>query len=333
MFCSKCGKQAEEGCRFCIDCGNPLEMQKPAEKKSGSCRGWKIGMIAGATVLLVVLVVLAGFFCRSGESVTGPMVTATNAVQNTFQQRNFTAEISVNQGDQRIDGIAYVDIDAEREILHLLMEVKVKNLNVTLAVYDEYLILSSFGFYQCVDISEKLDEFFDTYEELSSAEPDLEDILDDISIFAYDEIAKYIDSHKLNQCMKAYARQLNNPRWLEKNAGYSTRIENGVEMYILEPDMAVFLSASAPYFQDALKNPEDFTKIMEIWEKNGKLSDKMDMYAAFGVKDGYLISIESATAIDSKQTGIKVCFSDIGTTELDPDELKDMLEKAQKMPW
>lgn len=32
MFCTKCGKKAEEGTKFCTDCGAPLEIKTPEEE-------------------------------------------------------------------------------------------------------------------------------------------------------------------------------------------------------------------------------------------------------------------------------------------------------------
>lgn len=351
MFCSKCGKQAEDGSRFCIFCGSPFETQdanlvrQPTapvytcensedspKPSAGGGRGVKAGIIAGAAVLLVLGILLISFF-TNWFGMTGPMITVSNAAQNTFAKRNFTAEISADIGNESISGIAYVDIHMERETLHLMMELEVMNTELILAVYDENLILSSNGFYSCTDISESVEAFFDACEEAGDTEPDWEDILDVIDPYVYDEMSEYIDFRALNRCAKAYTRQLNNARWLKKNAGYSTWKENGVEKHILEPDLAVFLRASAPYFQDALKNPEDFAKMLDALEENGDMAGEVDIYAAFGLKDGYLVSIESEVAVDGETVTVETVFSDIGTTSLDVDKLADMLEKAKRSPW
>ena len=340
MFCSKCGKQVDANNRFCMYCGNPLQMQDahPAaqqteKNKQVGRRGLKIGLVAGAVVLVALLAVLIGFLLNRNDAPESPAIITTNAVRNTFEQGNFTVEFTLRKGNERIDGIARIDMDTERETLNLLAELEVKNVEIVLAIYEEQLILSGYGLYQCVDISEQLEEFFDTYEQIGSIEPDWEDILDDISILAYDEVKKYIDINQLNRCMDAYWRQLNDPRWLEKNAGYSVQRENGVEKHILNPDMTVFLKASAPYFEDVLNGAEDAAKILDILGKNIGSEEKLNIYAVIAVKDEHLVSFESETSIGGNQTCVEIAFYDIGTTELDPEELKYMLEMAKKMPW
>jgi len=57
MFCSKCGHKVEGMEKFCTQCGAPLE--SPIEvRKGGSSRWLKIAGIAGAVVLVIVIVAL-----------------------------------------------------------------------------------------------------------------------------------------------------------------------------------------------------------------------------------------------------------------------------------
>lgn len=68
MFCSKCGKQNEDGTAFCTECGNPLtpESNQPEVQQNPQPEGGKNddgkGLSIAALVLGIVSVVCVWFF-------------------------------------------------------------------------------------------------------------------------------------------------------------------------------------------------------------------------------------------------------------------------------
>ena len=334
--CPRCGSTMVPGAQQCGYCGwsaNPYPAQAPAHGRKFTApaggQGKKIGILAGAAVLLVLIVVLIGSF-TNWFGMTGPVMTVANATQKTFEKGNFTVEFFAEMDYESIEGVAYVDMDMKKQTINLWMELEVDDEEGVLAIYDEYVILVSDGYYEYIDISEALDVFFDTYEKTGESELDWEDILDEIDPYVYDDMSEYVDFRALNQCIKAYTRQLNNAGWLKKNAGYSTKSDNGVKKHILDPDLEVFLPASVPFFEDAIKDPDTYQELLDAMDEIEDVADEVDIYAAFGVKGGKLVSIESEIEIDGEELTVEAYFSDIGKTKLDPEKLEDLLKNAKK---
>lgn len=333
--CPQCGKNmarrplGAQSCEFCgwNDFRPPYRApEAPAPKpKSGKL----IGVIAGAAVaVLVLIVVLVGVF-TNWFGLTGPAMTVANAAKNTLTAENLTVEFTIDEGYESIEGTAYIDMDLDKRILNLLLELEVDGETGELVIYDEYLILHSEGYYQYMDISDELDEFFDACEQTGSGEIDWEEIFVEWDIDQDDDLERIIDFDKINDCLTAYAKKLNDPNWLKTYAGYSTDQKNGVTRYILEPELAVFLPASAVYFEDAFYDRDVYEDIMDETEDLEELDDELQIMVAFGVKSGKLVSVETEIEVYGEDATVEVTFSDIGSTKLDLDELADMLEEAK----
>lgn len=80
MYCRNCGKEVEEGEKFCVYCGKPLQ------KNSSSNRGHKkekknLWIVAGivAVVILVIMVLPEG---TDSDEVIGKLLQFTSAYQN-----------------------------------------------------------------------------------------------------------------------------------------------------------------------------------------------------------------------------------------------------------
>lgn len=59
MFCENCGKQNPDGVKFCESCGAALEGAAPAAANGGAK---KIGLIAGAVAVVLILLAIFGVF-------------------------------------------------------------------------------------------------------------------------------------------------------------------------------------------------------------------------------------------------------------------------------
>ena len=303
---------------------NQKRYAAPAGKRSATA-----GVIAGVAVLLVLLVVVLGAF-TNWFGLKGPLMTIASATRKTFAEGNFTVQFSAEVDYDSMEGVAYVDIDMKQETVNILMELEVDNEKGVLVIYDEYLILESDGDYEYTDISEQLDTFFDTYEKTGESELDWEDMLDEIDPYLYDEMEEYIDFDALNKCIETYAKQLNNAGWLKKNAGYSTQNKSGVKLHVLNPELDVFLSASVPFFETAVRNPDDYEELLDTMEDVEDVADEVEIWTVFGVKGGKLVSIEAELEVEGEEIVLEATFSDIGKTKLDLDELEDFLKDAKR---
>lgn len=80
MYCRNCGKEVEEGEKFCVYCGNPLQ------KNSSSNRGRKknkkkLGIVAGI-VAVVILVIMVLPETTDSDKIIGKLLQFTSAYQN-----------------------------------------------------------------------------------------------------------------------------------------------------------------------------------------------------------------------------------------------------------
>lgn len=82
MFCTKCGKNIEDTASFCIHCGSKVEGQTaasqyaPQQQYAGyapkkSNKGLMIGLIAGAAVVAIVLILVLVVFPGGSSEIMG----------------------------------------------------------------------------------------------------------------------------------------------------------------------------------------------------------------------------------------------------------------------
>ena len=337
--CPQCGNEMDANARFCGICGWNAAGTAPAvpqyqpytakAAKPGMNKGMIIGIVAAALVLVVLVAgLITGWFGSSG-----PVMTIAKAAEKTLESGNFTVEFEMDDGYDRIDGVAWVDIDKKKRTVNVLMELEVDHEQGTLAIYDGYLILVSDGYYEYTDISDAIDEIFDAMEETDTSDPDWEELLDRIDPYLYRDMEEYIDFDKLNGCIKTYVKKLNSASWMKENAGYSTENKNGVKFHILEPEMDKFIPASVACMEDAFQDPDDFEDLMDEMDDLEDVSDEIAVMAAFGIKGGKLTALEVEMEIDGDELTVEAEFSDIGKTKLDPGDLEDLLDEAKDFDW
>lgn len=327
VFCSSCGKR-----QYVASANNPY-----GTKKSGTII--KV-IIAAASVALLLGIFLIIGFAANWFGITKPASQIVSAVENTFNADNFTADFKYTYSSYRgwsseVKGKAYISVDPDKRKLTVYAEVTANKESGIIAIYDGCYITESSGKYHCEDISEQLDKLFDSYED--DEEFSWEDFINGIlGKGAYDELEEDIDFDKLTSCLKEYAKKLNNKKWLEENAGYSVKKNDGVTLHRFEPDIHNFLKASAAEFESAFIDDD-------LWdEMNDSISDLRsgskltNTEIVFGIKSRKLVHFEYkfTGSYDSLTSGneyrIKADFYDIGKTKIDTEEMEDLLAMAKK---
>lgn len=80
MFCTKCGKEIENSSEFCVHCGSKVETQTGAPQQQAqpqyapakkSNKGLIIGLIAGAAVIAIVLILVFVVFPGGSSDLLG----------------------------------------------------------------------------------------------------------------------------------------------------------------------------------------------------------------------------------------------------------------------
>ena len=337
MNCLNCGKDIPDNATVCVDCGATVKsdfavpvQDMPYVQNNGKSKGKKsIAIISGILIAVVAVIVVAVIMI--GNISKGPMYAIYSASNKTMSEESFTIDVDVEVDGEKAEGTAYTYIDPDERVLEFYMEIENDGDEYVYAIYDEYMIVktASNSCYK-TDISEQIEEMFDTYEEGTSEEIDWEELLNSINEDAYEEASDVIDFDILNQCIVSYARELNNTSWLEENTNYSKTKKNGVTLYCFEPDLYKFSSASLECFESAFIDEDDYDEAYDVLKENKSDLKAYDLDIEIGVKSGYLVSM-SMSCSDDSYTDVKydMTFSDIGKTELPTDTMEDLLEEAE----
>jgi hypothetical protein len=290
-------------------------------------------------VALIAAVVIAGF-CTNWFGFYGPASKVILAANKNIKSGSFTIETETtyeyigefaSEGEHTNKTTAYVMIDVDdRELTYYTYSKDEYGYGYEQAIYNGYSIyhrVTEIGpeFYEYEDISDELDEFFDAYE--AANELDLEKLYDILE--EQYEVMENLDSDKAIKCAVSYLRKLNNKSWLDENAGYSTDSENGAKIYTFEPKAYNFLNSSLDCFEDAFEDEEDFEELKEGLKEDRKEMNELDYSFSFGVKGGKLVSIDVEYETKYATVSTETEFKNIGSTEIDMDDMKDLLAEAK----
>lgn len=363
MKCYNCGAELVDGVAFCCFCGSeqsvshpqkePITIDAVAEDLTGShCiepdlpaeskRKKPIGLIVAACVAAALTVVVILGFCTNWFGFYGPATRIALAAKNTGKAGNFTVVMNTKMEGVASDSISntenqtiiQVDIDPNNRKLLLYGKSEQKYLGQTLTIYigiiDGNLItgtvLGRFQNYQKEDISEELDEFFDTYDDPKQI--DWAELFDIIKENTKIDPNEYIDVDIFEECILAYFRKLNSNSWLKENAGYSTFRENGMRYYKFQPDLYEFSRASLECFETAFQDTDDYDDVVDsLKDSKTPLSDK-DTEILIGIEGNQLKELDLIFDADAMKIDCDMKFRDMGTTEIPEYLLEDLLLKA-----
>lgn len=345
--CPHCGVPVDTDAVFCSNCGKKLSeysSERAKHKPVGIKRlnFLKKGIIAVVSITLVFAIILSVGFATNWFGATGPAARIASAVKNTFAAENFTVDFECTYNeyrgrDTKVSVTLYVSINRDKRELTAYADVTADDESGFIAIYNGFYIVGVPGDCWCEDISEQLDAYFDAYEEGTSKDFSWEDFIN--SVFyegAYDDAKKDIDFDKLNTCLAAYTKKLNNKKWLEENAGYSVERNSGVTLHRFDLDVYKFSKASAAEIKDAFIDKKLYDEIDDGISDLRSASKYTDASIVFGIKGGKLVHFEGKISgtrdglTEGNGIHIEADFYDFGKTKFDKEELKDMLAEAKR---
>ena len=363
MKCYNCGAELVDGVAFCCFCGSeqsvshpqkePIAIDVVAEDLTGShCiepdlpaeskRKKPIGLIVAACIAAALTVVVILGFCTNWFGFYGPATRIALAAKNTGKAGNFTVVMNTKMEGVASDSISntenqtiiQVDIDPNNRKLLLYGKSEQKYLGQTLTIYigiiDGNLItgtvLGRFQNYQKEDISEELEEFFDTYDDPKQI--DWAELFDIIKENTKIDPNEYIDVDIFEECILAYFRKLNSNSWLKENAGYSTFRENGMRYYNFDMDLYDFSQTTLACFEEAFESGEDYKEIMQRLSNAQTMHPGFDVELHFGVQRNRLEEINMRLGSDNLLIDCTLEFEGFGNTEIPMFILEDLLMKA-----
>ena len=340
--CPHCGGPLDPDAVFCNNCGKKLSASM-AEKAAKKLSGLKLpklpkkGVIAVASIALVLAVVLIVGSATSWFGATGPAVQIASAVKNTLAAESFTVDFTYTYNGyhglhDEVSGTAYVSFVPDKRELTAYVNLTSDGETGVIAIYDGYYMEADRDGCWGDDISEQLDLFFDSYEKGPAEDFSSEDFLRSV---LYKGISRDIDFDVLDTCLAAYFKKLNDKQWLKENAGYSVEKDGGMTMHCFSPNIHTFLKASFAEIEDAFINEELYDEMNDDIADLRYGSKYTDTDAVFGVKGGKLVHFDAK--VTSSPDGLtegdsfraEADFYDIGKTKIDTEELKDLLAEVK----
>lgn len=338
MFCPQCGSKVEENSRFCQNCGAPLTQNSSRQIREFTQQYSAVpserphkkhtGLIVTVALLLVVALVVG---IVASRVLSGPFPKLVSAVKKLEKAENATVCLSADlygvpmEMEMQID----CDMDAHRLMAYGTMESDYSD--IVLAIYEEYLITGiQFGsqtYYSCENIGEFLEEMFDAYEQ-GQDNADFSEVYDMLDEMMDGRLYELFDPEALEDCARDYAASFARTRWLEENVGYSSRTEEKTTYYEFQPNLYRFMTASVPMFEEAFLNAEDYEEAMESLDDCADELEQSVFSISFGVYSGYLSSVDLVMDIDGETSRLGVQIYDVGSTEIDESELRDILDRA-----
>ncbi len=300
----------------------PTRPAEPIGKKPST--GILIGAIAAGVVVLGLLVWLIVSLIGNG-----PVLQIYNAAKKTLNADNFTVEFTIGADGEELDGTAQVAIDLKERDIVAYGEIESYDQSVSFAIYEGYWIYEGYYGYYGEDISDELDEIFDAYEDsVSQKDADLEDTMDDIwGRGTYDAFEEYVDPDLFLECIEDVIKDMNKKSWLEENAGYSVSKHNGMTLHTFEPSMYDLVYAILESTEKSFHDPDDFDDMVDDLEDTEDYIDDAEIELNIGIQSGKLTYLSLDYFFDYEYIYVEAEFSDIGKTEIDFDELEDMLDE------
>lgn len=350
MICKHCGTQVADDNAFCTNCGATLP-KKHLKISPADGFFWARKFLLSHRVIAIVLCIalLIGMvgICTNWFGLNGPAVQIANAVRKTLTAKSLTVDFTVSaatgsgleKDTRKISGKAQICLDLKHEEITLFLTVKGLNgETVEYAIYDGYLLTMEEGRVYKEDISDKLDAFFEAYEDaqerakemIKNGQVDWKELLETIDEDAYETAQEHVNFTKLNGCISQLAKNMNSPAWLRKNAGYHTSLRSNMKVHTFQPDICEFLEAVLPIFRPAFRDRDDYTELEESLEKLDEDLGNTDLSLVFGIRGSKLRMLELELALDSQQISANLEFSKIGHTRIDTNKLDDLLDEAKE---
>lgn len=308
------------------------QLETPKAKKR-----WPLVVLGCACAVLALMIILGmltnwfGFYGPTTKVILGAKRTVLDA--GSFYAV-FTAQID----EDSVDGALALELDMDKRHLQMYLEATDGNESMEFAIYDGYTISRRDDVYYYNDISDKLDDFFDSYEDRKDEEFSWEEALENISEDLYDELNDYLNFDKLDKCILTYFRKLNSNSWLKENVGYQKKKADGVTKHCFAPDTYDFLQASLGFFEPAFRTKDDYEEVEQYLRDDREFLEDHTYELEFGIKGGKLVSLrygfEDVYIYDGEtyreSQALEMEFQNIGKTTINVSDMQTFLEEARE---
>lgn len=329
--CPHCGAELRPGDRFCAVCGGATEpaARKSTPKRPRSTKKKKllISCIALATVCVLVFGI---FGIVALVRANGPFGQILSSLENTLTGKSFSVRVSLYEDGSLEDKYTaeVVFSPADRELTAVISDGR-----HTYAIYQGYIIYKNSDYVYKEDISDEVEMFFDVYNSVDLSEPDPLEALDrlDPSGRTLRRIEESIDTEALRECFGTLLEELNDEKWLTENAGYYCSERGGSTTFCFDLNYDVlpqFLYAALETMKPAFRSIDDYYDIKDSVAYLQR-RENTSAYLEFTTEGNYLTSAVIITQERNDSLRITLDFSDIGSTEIDMEQLDYWLRIAE----
>lgn len=300
---------------------------RPRRARRGSTGKTKILVPVLACVsLLMVAAIVIGILSITG----GPLAKISSAMEKTLQAGNLTMDFTIDvDGGGELEGTAWVELDTSHQELTLYIECENGSHFYKYGIYDGYSFYREYYRGELTDegwadVADELDDFFDSLDEYDGMS--LEEILEELDDRSDGEFSEIFDLDELETDIVNFTKTASKTEWLEKNLDYSKSKKDGETLYGFEFKVYRLLLNILPEFKSAFEDKDVYMEARD--ELKEAISDgyEISIETAIGVKSGYLSSIQFCWEDSWEDVEFSADISDVGKTELDLDELEDMLD-------
>lgn len=303
---------------------NPLPDADIAHPQKRNLRPIVISAIAIVLVIAITAGMLTNWF-----GFYGPATKILLAAGRTFSASSFTACIELHVGSFSPDPIQLQgQIDTNERTVTLVGRYAEDSI-VRFAVYDGFLIRrTGLGRYTARDIHSELNEFFDSMERKDDI--DWAELLQTISQSIYDQYGDRLNYDEIEPGLLSLLRTCNNPKWLKSTAGLTVQRTGSDIAYCFSPDTYAAASSALSCFEGVFTEKEDYTSLTDGLADQQKALESAQLSLQFLVSGGYLTKAEISAQRNDIPLSAQISFDEIGSTQIDFEELTDLLSSASK---
>lgn len=334
--CTNCGAQLSDDALFCGGCGTaqpsapvvsvdePVTSDAPvvsvdepgvpsapiAPTPKKKIKPLHLVLIISAGIVLLVLIgALTNWF-----GLYTPIDRLALAFKKTVTAESYTVEISSGNDEYTVKAVYDED---EETVTRLIESDYYKELYYDGSWYylDDY--------YSDIN-DEDQDDQYKIHESIKKLEDsDWEDILDDTGL------DKQVDSDNLEDFFKAlYKKYLKDGKWMEDDMGF----EKDGNVYTFEPDVETVCDDLLDLARDKeiLKSKYE-DSLDELEDELEDVEDEIDnLKIEITLAKGYISEINCKIKINGENENLKIEFSDINKTEIDEDEIDDIIDDVKE---
>lgn len=294
------------------------EIITPVPKKR-RLRPW----ILSAVALLLAGTILAGCL-TNWFGFYGPTTKLLLAGVKTLTASSFTANAILQVGKLERGMELQGQINTHQREITLVGRYTGETL-IRFAIYEGFLIKrTGFGKYSSTDIHAGLEQFFDRMEENRAV--DWETLLQAVSESFYEEYGQRLNYGEIDPALLSLFRLSNDPKWLKYTAGLTTQRNGDNTVYSFQPNTYEVIQDAAACFAPAFQNPADHAALT-----SGLSQEKLEnsaLSATWVVSQGYLTEVKVSAIRNDLPLSAGINFSKIGSTEIDFEELSDILARS-----